>query len=169
MSCEKAENNAPTIKVYKRRWVILTIFVLYSAISAFQWIEYPIITNIVMRYYNVSTVAVDWTSIIYMALYPPLVIPASYIIDKKVRTPLQYQQSSLPFDAGAQSGCPDRRPGNRFGDDSEGLLRCPRSVLGGHVVSDDRFRVTNGDRQSAHQIGRGVVPTRRGNCACYLL
>lgn len=78
-------SSGSNIKVYKRRWIVLAIFVLYSAISALQWIEYPIITNIVMKYYNVSTLAVDWTSIIYMALFAPLVIPASYVIDKKVR------------------------------------------------------------------------------------
>lgn len=74
----------PTIKVYKRRWVVLIIYSLCTAVGAFQWIEYSIITNIVMKYYNVSSVAVDWTSIIFMVLYTPLVIPASYIIDKKV-------------------------------------------------------------------------------------
>lgn len=87
MSTKKDEQNVAgdlNIKVYKRRWVVLTIFILYAAISAFQWIEYPIITNVVMKYYNVSVQAVDWTSIIYMALFAPLVIPASYIIDKKV-------------------------------------------------------------------------------------
>lgn len=72
------------IKVYRRRWIVLTIFILYASVSAFQWIEYPIITNIVMRYYNVSAQAVDWTSIVYMALFAPLVVPASYVIDKKV-------------------------------------------------------------------------------------
>lgn len=84
---EKGQNVASdlNIRVYKRRWIVLTIFISYSAISALQWIQYPIITNIVMKYYNVSVQAVDWTSIIYMALFGPLVIPASYIIDKKVR------------------------------------------------------------------------------------
>lgn len=87
MSTEKVQNVASdlNIKVYKRRWIVLTIFVSYAAISALQWIEYPIITNIMMKYYNVSALAVDWTSIIYMALFAPLVVPASYIIDKKVR------------------------------------------------------------------------------------
>ncbi|XP_050512593.1 feline leukemia virus subgroup C receptor-related protein 1 [Diabrotica virgifera virgifera] len=72
---------APVIKVYKRRWVILAIFILYSCANAFQWIEYSIITNIVVKFYRVSTIAVDWTSIIYMVIYPFIVVPASYIID----------------------------------------------------------------------------------------
>lgn len=72
------------VKVYKRRWIVLGIYILLAAVNAFQWIQYSIITNIIMRYYKVSSVAVDWTSIIYMAIYTPLIIPASYIIDKKV-------------------------------------------------------------------------------------
>lgn len=83
---QQSSEERPIIKVYKRRWVVLTIYILCAAVSCFQWIEYSIITNIIMKYYNVSSVAVDWTSIIYLVLYTPLVIPASYIIDKKVNT-----------------------------------------------------------------------------------
>lgn len=82
MSQKQHEHQA--VKVYKRRWIVLGIYILLAAVSAFQWIQYSIITNIIMKYYNVSSVAVDWTSIIYMAIYTPLIIPASYIIDKKV-------------------------------------------------------------------------------------
>lgn len=74
------------IRVYRSRWWILTVYVLFAAANAFQWMEYSIITSIVTRYYNVSSLAVDWTSIIYMALYPIIVVPVSYLIDKKVRS-----------------------------------------------------------------------------------
>ncbi|EFA11809.1 uncharacterized MFS-type transporter C09D4.1 [Tribolium castaneum] len=74
--------NGHEIKAYKRRWIILTIFIIYGAVNSYQWIEYSIVNNIITRYYNVTPVMVDWTSIIYMALYAPLVIPASYILDK---------------------------------------------------------------------------------------
>lgn len=72
------------IKIYRKRWVILAIYIVYAAVNALQWFEYSVIANIVMRYYQVNSLAVDWTSIIYMALYMPMVIPASYFIDKKV-------------------------------------------------------------------------------------
>lgn len=72
------------IKTYKRRWLVLTIYILCEAIGAFQWIEYSIITNIVMKYYDVDSLAVNWTTIIYLVVYTPLVIPASYIIHKQV-------------------------------------------------------------------------------------
>ncbi|KAG5892090.1 hypothetical protein JTB14_011990 [Gonioctena quinquepunctata] len=45
--------------------------------------EYSIITNIVMKFYKVDALAVDWTSIIYMAIYPIIVVPVSFIIDRK--------------------------------------------------------------------------------------
>ncbi|XP_063909837.1 uncharacterized MFS-type transporter C09D4.1-like [Zophobas morio] len=69
-------------KLYKRRWIILTLYILYAAINAFQWFEYAIIANVIMKFYGVSSVSVDWTSIIYMALYMPMVIPASYLMEK---------------------------------------------------------------------------------------
>ena len=61
-------------KVYPRRFAILVIFCLTSLSSGFQWIEYVIIQNIIIRYYNQSlpaddnakNIAVTWTSLSYM-------------------------------------------------------------------------------------------------------
>jgi hypothetical protein len=75
-------------KIYKRRWSILVMFVCFAVVNNMQWIQYAIINNLVMRYYNVGAVAVDWTSIIFMATYVPLVFPALYLLDKKVGTVL---------------------------------------------------------------------------------
>ncbi|XP_012535603.1 uncharacterized MFS-type transporter C09D4.1 isoform X2 [Monomorium pharaonis] len=69
------------IKVYKRRWLILILFVVYSASNAMQWIQYSIITNITRKYYNVSDYTVDMTSMIYMITYIPLIFPASYLLN----------------------------------------------------------------------------------------
>ena len=71
-------------KLYKRRWPILALFVLYSTSNAFQWIQYSIINNVIVHYYDVTTFSVDWTSMIYMVLYIPLIFPAAWILDKKV-------------------------------------------------------------------------------------
>ncbi|XP_050074566.1 feline leukemia virus subgroup C receptor-related protein 2 [Anopheles maculipalpis] len=73
---------AGEFRVYKRRWVVLAIFVMYSASNALQWIQYSIIANIVQRYYNITSTWVDWTSMIFMILYIPLIFPASWILDK---------------------------------------------------------------------------------------
>ncbi|KAH8396581.1 hypothetical protein KR215_000872, partial [Drosophila sulfurigaster] len=76
--------NAPGegYKVYARRWAVLILFVFYSASNAMQWIQYTIINNIITRYYGISDKWVDWTSMIYMILYIPLIFPGSWFLDK---------------------------------------------------------------------------------------
>ncbi|KAK7863994.1 hypothetical protein R5R35_000102 [Gryllus longicercus] len=61
---------------------MLALFMAFGFMSTSQWVQYSIIANIVMRYYNVSSYAVDWTSILFMAVYIPLVFPATYFFDK---------------------------------------------------------------------------------------
>ena len=69
--------------VYKKRWAMLFLFVMYSATNAFQWTELVIISNVIEKYYNVSTLTVTWTSMIYMVTYIPLIFPASWFLQKK--------------------------------------------------------------------------------------
>lgn len=69
------------IQVYKRRWVMLVLGMLSIAISYVQWIQYSIISNIISKYYDVSSVWVDWTSMIFMVVYVVCVFPVSYIMD----------------------------------------------------------------------------------------
>ena len=42
-----------------------------------------IITSILEKYYGVSTLTVYWTSMIFMVTYIPLIVPASWLLDKK--------------------------------------------------------------------------------------
>lgn len=70
-------------RVYTMRWAILAMFVFYSASNAFQWTQLVIITSILRKYYDISNMAVYWTSMIYMVLYIPLIFPASWLLDKK--------------------------------------------------------------------------------------
>jgi len=80
-------NVQPTItecKLYKRRWLMLVLFVLCSMINAVQWIQYSIISNVIIKFYKVSSFAVDFTSIVYMVTYIPLIFPASWILEKMV-------------------------------------------------------------------------------------
>ncbi|XP_057374750.1 heme transporter FLVCR2-like [Daphnia carinata] len=72
----------PQTKVYRRRWLMLVIFILVSMSSAFQWIQFSIITNLIMKYYNVDSTTVDWTSLVYMVTYIPLIFPGAWIMDK---------------------------------------------------------------------------------------
>ncbi|XP_054721590.1 feline leukemia virus subgroup C receptor-related protein 2-like [Uloborus diversus] len=70
-------------QVYRSRFLMLFLFVMYSMSNAFQWIEYSIINNIVSKFYNVQDFAINWTSMIYMASYIPLIFPANWILEKK--------------------------------------------------------------------------------------
>ena len=80
-----------TTQLYKRRWVILSLFVLCSMTNAYQWIHLVIITNILLRYYNESlpgdesqqTMAIEWLSMVYMLAYIPLIFPVTWLLDKK--------------------------------------------------------------------------------------
>ena len=72
-------------KLYRRRWLMLFIFLSFEIGNNFQWIQYSIIVNYITKYYNVSSAAVDWLSMIFMAVFVPLVFPASYLLDKLVR------------------------------------------------------------------------------------
>lgn len=81
---ENRVESGTIVKATGKRWLILIMFMYLACVNSFQWIEYCSITPLIVKYYNVSTLSVDWTSIIYMAVYPFLVIPASYLIDKKV-------------------------------------------------------------------------------------
>lgn len=74
----------PQFKPEKRRWAILTMFILLSATNSMQWVEYTIISNIVVKYYQVPSTLVSWTSMVYMITYVPLILPGSYILDKTV-------------------------------------------------------------------------------------
>jgi len=74
---------SPRYQVYCIRWFILFLFVMYSTSNAFQWTQLVIITNILEKYYQVKTLAVSWTSMIFMVTYIPLIFPASWFLQKK--------------------------------------------------------------------------------------
>lgn len=47
---EQSDIEPLRLKAYKRRWLMLAIYIIYTAGCTYQWIEYSIIANIVMRY-----------------------------------------------------------------------------------------------------------------------
>ncbi|KAM6912391.1 choline/ethanolamine transporter flvcr2a isoform 2-T2 [Xenentodon cancila] len=70
-------------KLYKRRWVMLFLFSIYSMSNAFMWLQYGIISNIFMRFYGVDTMAIDWLSMIYFLTYVPLIGPVMWLLDSR--------------------------------------------------------------------------------------
>lgn len=76
--------NEPSYEVFKYRWLILALFVIFSASNSMQWTQYTIIQDIVVSYYGVSGNLVSWTSIVYMITYVPLIFPASWLLSRTV-------------------------------------------------------------------------------------
>ncbi|KAM7375769.1 hypothetical protein PAMP_005542 [Pampus punctatissimus] len=78
-----ASSSAANTRLYKRRWAVVFLFSSYSLSNAYQWIQYGIISNIIMKFYNVEAFAVDWLSMIYMLAYIPFIFPVTWMLDKK--------------------------------------------------------------------------------------
>lgn len=74
-------------RLSSRRWPMLILFVFCSMVNAMQWIQYSIISDVIVKFYDVSNLAVDLTSIVFMVTYIPLIFPASWILDKMVSSP----------------------------------------------------------------------------------
>uniref|UniRef100_A0A8C6WL30 Choline/ethanolamine transporter FLVCR1 n=1 Tax=Neogobius melanostomus TaxID=47308 RepID=A0A8C6WL30_9GOBI len=70
-------------KLYKRRWLMLIIFSLYSMSNAFMWLQYSIISNIFMHFYSIDSLAIDWLSMIYFLTYIPFILPVTWMLDKR--------------------------------------------------------------------------------------
>ncbi|KAF5296867.1 hypothetical protein FQA39_LY12385 [Lamprigera yunnana] len=76
------DNVKYSFKLYKERWVMLFLLFITSCVSLIQWIQYSIISDVVVKYYNVSYEAANWTTTIYLLLYIPFVFLGNYVIEK---------------------------------------------------------------------------------------
>lgn len=74
----------PEYILYWQRWLILLTYALNASMSTVQWLQYAVIQDAIVRYYGTSSRTVNWTALVYMVVYPPLVFPAMYILDKLV-------------------------------------------------------------------------------------
>lgn len=70
-------------KLYKRRWAMLLLFSAYSMSNAFMWPQYGIIENIFTRFYRTDGQAIDWLAMIYFLIYIPLILPVTWLLDKR--------------------------------------------------------------------------------------
>ncbi|XP_019872023.1 uncharacterized MFS-type transporter C09D4.1 [Aethina tumida] len=85
METESRDNLAPEspeIKVYKYRWVMLSIFCLFTINNFVQFLEYSIIADIITKYYGVDSFAVDISGLIFFIMYLLAFLPISYLIEK---------------------------------------------------------------------------------------
>ncbi|KAJ3606192.1 hypothetical protein NHX12_025713 [Muraenolepis orangiensis] len=80
---EPTEHQTHPTGLSKKRWLIVLLFSSYSLCNSFQWIQYGIISNIFMRFYNVDTFTIDWMSMIYMLTYIPFIFPVTWLLERK--------------------------------------------------------------------------------------
>lgn len=65
------------------RYLMLLLFSLSTMMNGFQWIQYSVITSIIMCYYDVSVTAVNWTSVLFMLMYIPFNFPVIHLMNNK--------------------------------------------------------------------------------------
>lgn len=70
------------IKVYGYRWVVLAIFFLINLIMQLHWITFAPITIESAEFYGVEELWIGMLSLIFMAVYLFMSIPASAIVDR---------------------------------------------------------------------------------------
>ena len=69
-------------KVYRSRWLILSVYMLMVAVNQLLWITFAPITGDATKYYGVSDLSIGILSMCFMIVYIVVSIPASWIIDK---------------------------------------------------------------------------------------
>jgi MFS family permease len=69
------------IRAYGYRWVILAAFMLTAAMNQALWITFAPITSDAMKFYVTSDIAIGILSMVFMAVYILLFLPAAWLID----------------------------------------------------------------------------------------
>lgn len=69
-------------KVYRIRWMMLTVYMFMVAVNQLLWITFAPITGDATKYYGVSDLKIGILSMCFMIVYIVVSIPASWIIDK---------------------------------------------------------------------------------------
>jgi cyanate permease len=68
-------------KVYRYRWIMLTVYMLVIAVNQLMWITFAPITGEASLFYGVSDLKIGILSMSFMIVYLVISIPASWIID----------------------------------------------------------------------------------------
>ena len=74
-------NVGQEIKVYGYRWVVLLSFMFISLTMQIFWICYAPITKVAAENFGVSDMQVGLLAMLFMYIYIPFAIPASWAID----------------------------------------------------------------------------------------
>lgn len=79
---EYSDNSNHIVKPTAKRYFIIAMYGICSMEKSFQWINLSSITNKVSKYYGVDNIAVNWTSVLFMITFIPLVLPTSWLIER---------------------------------------------------------------------------------------
>lgn len=69
-------------RAYGYRWVVLAVYFLLTFVIALQWLTFASVERAAREAYGVSPLAVDMLSIVFMAVFLVMCIPASWMIDR---------------------------------------------------------------------------------------
>lgn len=64
------------IKLYRRRYAILAVFCAGVFCNAFSFVQYSVVTDVLSRYYNVSSFAINFTGIVFTVGFVIGMVPA---------------------------------------------------------------------------------------------
>jgi MFS family permease len=77
----ETKSGTQEIKVYGYRWVVLLVFMFIQLIMQTFWICYAPITKVAAEAYGVTDMEIGLLAMLFMYIYIPLAIPASWAID----------------------------------------------------------------------------------------
>ena len=76
-----ATADAPEIKVYGYRWVVLLAYMFINLTMQIFWICYAPVTGLAAEHYGASDLQIGFLAMSFMYIFVPLSIPASWAID----------------------------------------------------------------------------------------
>jgi cyanate permease len=72
---------ATVYKVYKYRWIMLSVYMFIVIVNQLLWITFAPITSDAVRFYGVSDIQIGVLSMCFMIVFIFVSIPASWVID----------------------------------------------------------------------------------------
>lgn len=73
--------NEEKVQLYGYRWVVLAVFMFINITIQMLWISYSPVTGPAAAFYGVTDLKIGLLSMVFMAAFLPLSIPASWAID----------------------------------------------------------------------------------------
>ena len=79
-SHDRRHRKTRQVRLYKRRWLMLSIFCLNSMMNAVIWISLSSINDITSKYYKVDPAVIDWMANLFLLVYVFAALPATYFM-----------------------------------------------------------------------------------------